>query len=249
MSRASLLLKAALAAVLMPTAAAAQIPQTFQNLQHFPKDISRETLVQRMREFSFALGVRCQYCHAGGDGISFEGVKFDNDEKTAKQKARQMLRLVDELNGRLLLTVPSRATPAVRVSCMTCHRGSPLPRTLDEELERIIDADGIEAAVKRYRDLRGNTLHLGRYNFGEWSMNELARRLWRDRKLLDAAAAMLTLNAEFYPKSVDIDLMLAEVHAEKGDVSAAIASLKSALQKQPDHPRATQRLAELTKGR
>ena len=38
----------------------AQIPTTFQNLQHFPRDISREDLVQRMREFSFALGVQCR---------------------------------------------------------------------------------------------------------------------------------------------------------------------------------------------
>ena len=48
-----------------------------------------------MREFSFALNVRCQYCHTGGDGISFEGVNFASDEKPAKVKARAMLRMVD----------------------------------------------------------------------------------------------------------------------------------------------------------
>src|SRR5262249_4096978 len=30
-----------------------------KNLQYFPKDITRDVLVQRMREFSFALSVRC----------------------------------------------------------------------------------------------------------------------------------------------------------------------------------------------
>jgi hypothetical protein len=54
------------------TSAAAQMPQKLENLQYFPKDISRERLTERMREFSFALGVRCQYCHTGGDGISFD---------------------------------------------------------------------------------------------------------------------------------------------------------------------------------
>jgi hypothetical protein len=39
----------------------------------FPQDITAEALTQRMREFSFALNVRCQYCHAGGDGVSFDG--------------------------------------------------------------------------------------------------------------------------------------------------------------------------------
>src|SRR3954454_4784689 len=56
-----------------PSRAQSQAPWNGENLQYFPKDISRERLTQRMREFSFALGVRCQYCHAGGDGVSFEG--------------------------------------------------------------------------------------------------------------------------------------------------------------------------------
>ena len=200
-----------------------------------------------MREFSFALGVRCQYCHAGGDGVSFEGVRFDSDEKPAKKKARQMLRIVDELNGRLLPAVPARSDPPVRVDCVTCHRGSPLPRTLEDELARVIATDGADAAAAKYRDLRRDTMHLGRYNFGEWSVNELASRLWRQQKNLDAAITMLRLNAEFYPKSVDIDLMLGEMYAEKGDNEKAIASFKAALEKQPNNPHAKKRLSELMK--
>ena len=226
--------------------AAAQIPETFQNLKHFPRDITRDDLVQRMREFSFALGVRCQYCHAGGDGVSFEGVKFESDEKITKQKARYMLRMVAELNDKLLAGVPSRATPAVRVSCATCHRGSPLPRTLEDELARIISTDGIPAAVEKYRELRRDTMHLGRYNFGEWSMNELGDRLAREGNV-DASIAMFQLNAEFYPKSAEIDLRLGELFAKKGDKERAIASFKAALEKQPNNPRAKQRLAELSK--
>lgn len=235
-------------AALLAVSASAQIPAMFTNLQHFPKDISREALVQQMREFSFALGVRCQHCHAGGDGVSFEGVRFDSDEKPAKQKARAMLRLVDELNGKLLPAIPARAEPAVSVTCATCHRGSPLPRTLDQELERIINAEGADAAAKRYRDLRGSA-HLGRYNFGEWTVNELARRLWIDRKNLDAAIAMLRLNGEYYPKSADIDVMLGEIYVAKGDTESAIARFKTALDKAPDHARAKARLGELMKGR
>ena len=204
---------------------AAQIPTTFQNLQHFPRDISREDLVQRMREFSFALGVRCQYCHAGGDGISFDGVKFDSDEKVAKQKARYMLRMVAELNDKMLAGVPSRATPVVRVSCATCHRGSSLPRTLEDELARIIASEGVPAAVEKYRELRRD-MQLGRYNFGEWSMNELGDRLAREGNV-DAAIAMFQLNAEFYPKSAEIDLRLGELFVKKGDKERAIAELQS----------------------
>ena len=63
----------------------------------------------------------------------------------------------------------------------------------------------------------------------------------------DAAIAMLKLNGEYYPKSADIDVFLAEVLLEKGDREAAIASFRTALEKQPGHARAKQRLEELTK--
>src|SRR5262245_50784373 len=92
-----------------------QTPWKAENLQYFPKDISRQALTQRMREFSFALGVRCQYCHAGGDGISFDGVSFVSDEKPAKTKARAMLRMVDQINNVMLASLPARAQPRVVV--------------------------------------------------------------------------------------------------------------------------------------
>ena len=64
---------AMLALVLLgPTAAAAQIPDAFKNLQFHPEDITKGQLISVMRNFSFALGVRCQYCHVGGDGVCFE---------------------------------------------------------------------------------------------------------------------------------------------------------------------------------
>src|SRR5688572_17423459 len=95
----------------------AQPPWKPQNLQHFPKDITREQLVQRMREFSFALNVRCQYCHAGGDGVSLEGVNFGSDEKPAMRKARAMLKMTDQINHSLLTQIPDREAPRVVVEC------------------------------------------------------------------------------------------------------------------------------------
>jgi hypothetical protein len=231
--------------VVVSTAPSAQIPTTFQNLQHYPKDISRDELILQMRQFSFALGVRCQYCHAGGDGISFDGVKFESDEKIPKVKARQMLQMVNEINTKVLAGISPRVDPPVRIACVTCHRGSPVPRTLEDELMRVITANGAEAAAARYRELRQNA-HLGRYNFGEITVTELARRLYQEKNA-DAAITMLKLNAEFYPKSADIDVMLGELLLEKGDRDAAIASFRAALEKQPANARAKQRLEELTK--
>jgi len=226
--------------------AAAQIPDTFENLQVLPKDIPREALVQRMREFSFALGVRCQYCHAGGDGISFEGVMFSSDARPTKLKARAMLRMVATLNDDLLAHLPSRRDPPVAVDCVICHRGLPVPKTLATELRDVIRTDGVAAAVSHYRELREKTMLLGRFSFDQWTMNELARQLG-DEGQDEAAIAMLTLNAEYYPKSADIDYMLGELHRKTGDRERAIASYRAALDKRPDFARARQRLDELLK--
>jgi hypothetical protein len=46
-----------------------------------------------MRHFSFALDVRCQYCHLGGDGVSFDGVVFESDDDPDKVKAKRKTRL------------------------------------------------------------------------------------------------------------------------------------------------------------
>jgi hypothetical protein len=233
-------------AIVAPAAAQTQGPWKAENLQFFPQDISRERLTQHMREFSFALNVRCQYCHAGGDGVSFEGVNFASDEKPAKVKARAMLRLVEQLNKTTLPQLPARAEPRVEVDCATCHRGLALPKSLQTTLFEIIEKEGIAPAVARYRSLRQDTLVFGRYNFGEWEMNELARRL-ADAGKTDAAIAMLVLNGEFNPKSAEIDFFIGELHRLRGERDLAAQRYRAALTKAPQHQGAMRRLAELEK--
>ena len=222
----------------------AQIPAKFENLQYFAKDISRDTLINTMRGFSFALGVRCQYCHAGGDGISFVGVEFKSDEKPAKRKARYMLRMADSINDRLLAALPDRSNPPVRVGCVTCHRGLSKPATLASTLTETIETKGTDSAVAQYRRLRQNTMTLGKFDFGEWSMNELARVLSERGKTAEAIA-MLELNQEFYPQSSAIDFMIGELHRQRGERDKAITRYRAVLQKEPNNAQARRRLTEL----
>ena len=232
---------AAVAALLVTTLAQAQIPDKFENLQVFPRDVPRPELVQRMREFSFALGVRCTHCHAEPT----EGVAnpFSSDAKPAKAQARSMLRMLTDINNTLLARLPSHAAPAVKVDCVTCHRGLPLPKTLQTTLFEIATTDGGAAAAAKYRELRKTNLSTGRYNFGEWEINELARRLGQAGNM-DAAIMMLEANAEFHPASADIDVLLGELHLKRGEKDVAIARFRLALTKAPDHERAKLRLQE-----
>jgi len=228
-----------------PRAGRAQLPEKFENLQYFRKDIPRDTLVNIMRGFSFALGVRCQYCHAGGDGISFQGVDFKSDDKPAKRKARYMLRMADTINNRLLAALPDRSDPPVRVACVTCHRGLSKPATLASTLTATIESKGTDSAVAQYRRLRQNTITQGTFDFGEWSMNELARTLSEQGKTAEAIA-MLELNQEFYPQAAEIDFMIAELHRQRGEKDLAITRYRAVLQKDPNNQRAKQRLTELS---
>lgn len=234
---------AALLAVI-PCSIEAQIPQRFENLQILPKDIPRDTLLQIMRGFSFALGVRCEHCHVQVREDTAERMIFKADDKNEKETARFMMRMVRDLNANVLAQMPNRSTPPVRVQCVTCHRGSASPDPLDVVLEQAITEFGVDSAVARYRRLRAETMHLGRYNFGEWSINELARRLG-ERGQTAEAIAMLEMNQEFYPASPSIDLAIAQLHDRRGERDRAIARYRSVLTKQPQNRMARRRLTEL----
>jgi tetratricopeptide (TPR) repeat protein len=225
--------------------ASAQIPEKFENLQYFPKDIPRDTLVNVMRGFSFALGVRCQFCHAGGDGVSFQGVNFASDDKVTKRNARFMLRMVDSLNRFAFAALPERQNPPVRIECTTCHRGNFVPSTLAATLGATLERKGLDSAVAQYRALRQN-MELGKYDFGEWSMNEFARVLREQGKVAEAIA-MLELNSEFFPNSPSISMGLGDMYRERGDKAKALERYKRVLERQPNNPVAKQRVEELSK--
>lgn len=245
MSRLTLAVMAAAGAVVVSAqTVSAQMPERFQNLQVLPTGIARDSLIQIMRGFSFALGVRCQYCHAGGDGISFAGVSFDSDEKAAKRKARFMIRMLDSLNRIVLAALPGRSDPPVSVQCVTCHRGLSKPTTLQAVLMKTIEESGVDSAVKQYRGLRERVAINGYYDFTEWRINELARHLVAAGKVAEAIA-VLEMNAEFNPRSVSIPLELGDLYRQRGERDKAIASFQRVLQLNPGNQQASQRLVDL----
>jgi hypothetical protein len=236
---------AVLMALALPAALQAQIPDRFENLQVLPRDIPKDSLVQVMRGFSLALGVRCVYCHVGPEGGNgLEGVDFDADDRRQKRTARFMMRMVRDLNGRTLAELPDRRSPPVQVGCITCHRGLPVPTTIERVLTQTVDSAGVVAAVARYRALRQEEAERGRYDFSEGPVNEVARRLTGQEKLAEAAA-LLEMNSELHPESAAIDVQLGDVYRLRGDREHAIERFRRALEKQPANQTARRRLTEL----
>jgi tetratricopeptide (TPR) repeat protein len=127
---------------------------------------------------------------------------------------------------------------------MTCHRGVPDPRPLDELLSQTMLDKGEGAAVSLYKDLRQKYEGAGPYDFGEAVLVGLARQSLATRKP-DDALAWLQLNVEFYPKSVASFLLLSEVHQAKGDRDQAAADLQKALEIDPQSAQAKRQLRAL----
>lgn len=218
--------------------------QGLENLQFFPEDLARDSLIQVMRGFSFALGVRCQYCHIGGDGVSFEGVDFASDEDPDKRKARFMLRIVETLNHSMLPLLADRDTPSSEIGCKTCHRGSPKPALLTDVLRATLDEHGPDSTAARYTALREQTALSGMYDFGEWEMNVLAERLTREGRHRDAIT-IYEINLEQYPSSIAIVHALGRLHETVDEIERAVEYYERVLELSPGHPQATARLEAL----
>lgn len=247
LSRLALLVLASPA--LVPAMARAQggPPQHFENLQYFPKDIPRDSLIAHMRGFTRALGVRCTYCHVEDTTAAASGGRerliFKLDDKPQKRKARFMLRMVDSLNHVVLAALPDRRDPPVTVACVTCHRGSPYPQTLETVLTDAVDRYGADSAVARYRALRQDMVS-GRYDFSEGSLAGTAMDI-AARGNADAALALLQLDQEYYPASPQLDVLMGDVYLQKGDRDDAIARYRAALVKRPNDPQVKRKLQAL----
>ena len=108
------------------SARTAQLPAKFTNLQVLPKDISGADLVNAMKGFTRALGVRCEHCHVG-EGNDLTKFDFVADTKAAKVTARKMLQMNARLNDAVKDIGDPSTTP--KITCFTCHRGAVKPAT------------------------------------------------------------------------------------------------------------------------
>ena len=113
--------------------ASAQFPPTsFKNLQVLPKDSTAPVVINTMKGFALELGVRCQFCHVGKEGLPLDQFDFVSDEIPQKKTARVMMRLAMDINKQLDAAVPHSAGTEARVTCITCHRGKSTPTSNKE---------------------------------------------------------------------------------------------------------------------
>jgi photosynthetic reaction center cytochrome c subunit len=112
----------ATAAAAQPPAAAGVSRPKLQVLQALPES----QLFPLMNLVATSLGVQCDYCHVqdapnlARTPSNVGGWLWDRDDKPQKRTAREMMRMVIELNA-------GRFKGESRITCYTCHRGSSQP--------------------------------------------------------------------------------------------------------------------------
>ena len=94
--------------------AAQELPDTFQNLQLFDPEISKDELKTAMKGFTASLGVKCSFCH------TIDEYHLDDNEN--KVIARKMMKLVGHMRSNVA-TYFKEDTAMELITCATCHQG------------------------------------------------------------------------------------------------------------------------------
>ena len=174
--------------------------EEFKNLKVLPKDLAPADLRRTMAGFTRALGVRCIYCHVGEEGKPFRHEDFPLDDKPTKLKAREMLRMVKDINDTYLAKLDHRAEPPIRVQCATCHHGATQPRMLQDVLRASYDNGGLDSTRARYQALRDRYYGGFTYDFGEVPLADVASGLLEAGHGADAES-LFTMNIAMNPSS------------------------------------------------
>lgn len=228
----------------LSTVLPAQIPDKFTNLQVLPKETSKADLVSIMRNYAGDLGVRCGFCHVGGDPNTLQGVNFASDDSDKKKTARLMMRMVQSINQDHLSKLGVK--PAAQVTCMTCHRRNSDPRTMDAVLTESIRKDGAEAALALYRKLKTENYGNGKYDFSDIPLNKVGEELLDSGKVKEATT-VLELDAELNPQSEWGRYLLGVAHATGGEKEKARTDFQKVLEMNPKNGMARKRLEAMDK--
>jgi len=225
----------ALVAVLLLAASSAQA-QELKNLKVFPPDTEKRVLIDAMKQWTDALGVRCTYCHVQKVPGDFQSFDFASDDLEHKETARRMLRMVQDLNKDVL---PQAAgEDDAHVSCVTCHRGLTNPATLDQVILRKATSEGSTAAVETYHQLRERYYGSGSYDFGPHALVPAIEKLATTGDDPAGARALIDLNIAEYPEDADSRVMLAQLLMMQGDKEGASAAVAKALELDPQNHQA-----------
>ncbi len=93
--------------------------KVFKNLQNLAEVPAGRLLAMMEFGYSRSLGVNCTHCHTPE--------KWESEEKSQKQIARDMHLMTAKINTELLGNIKSLGERKAIINCTTCHRGEVKP--------------------------------------------------------------------------------------------------------------------------
>ena len=220
-------------------------PDSLINVKVISKSTPVADVVGTMRNFAGALGVRCQFCHVGSEGQPLAEFDFASDQKRNKVVARQMMRMLAEINQRLD-TIPEKGHPAVTATCATCHRGVSRPVPLASLVQDYAVSVSADSAISAYKILRARYYGRDAYDFSEPSLNTAAFRTARAGKT-DEALKLLQYNETLYPNSSGMSVFKGNILLMKGDTAGAETAFREAIRRDSTNMEARGRLQAIGK--
>lgn len=143
------------------------------------------------------------------------------------------VRLVDDKHVIVLMDNTEGNPGAIVPGLVNILYGVPaeMPKEpISQVMREVIDAQGIDAAIARYHDLKSN--HGDAYDFGEDHLNRLGYAYLRNGDV-QTATAVFKLNVEAYPASFNTYDSLGEAYMVAGDQEQAIANYKKSIALNP----------------
>jgi hypothetical protein len=102
------------------------------NLQVLPKDTSIASIGKLMKRIAQDLGVSCSHCHV--ENPQTQKLDFVSDENPAKQTARLMIAMLNDINNKYLAQLGGDRRYEVPVTCGSCHQGQSSPPAFEPGL-------------------------------------------------------------------------------------------------------------------
>jgi uncharacterized membrane protein len=115
-------------------------------------------------------------------------------------------------------------------------------KSVDATLTATLASEGIDAAVRQYRQLKAAAP--AAYNFEERELSVMGRRLIREKKL-EEGIRILQLNVEAYPQSSKAHQRLGDAYMAQGNTPLALASHQKSLELDPNNREAAEALQKL----
>lgn len=204
-----------------------------KNLKVLPSDITPDELRRTMVGFSAALNARCSYCHMVDDALSMPDPDYSADDKWTMQVAREMLQMVDVINGRVSNLDFSPRQQKVEVQCMTCHRGQNRPILILQVLNEARENGGIDAVIAKYSELRERYYGNHTFDLRPSTLAGFARKVASEGDT-DGSIKILDFANENFPDQERVLFALARVHQQRNENDQAIAFLRELVRLLPD---------------